>query len=104
MASYGMIYGMLYPPKKPPPTLYARIRRALQAAGPRGVVGRTKLTTDVLGKQFTLAQSAELNDALNDMIRWHEVAEAKRQLPGTGWEGPPVFEYVYTHTPILVKT
>lgn len=94
-------YGML---AKPGPTMYERIRRALRTAGRTGINGRTMLTSEVLGKDMTLKQSAELNECVNDLIGWKEVSEEKRQLPGTGHDGPPVFDYIYTLAPTLRKT
>lgn len=80
---------------KPGPTMYERIRRVLRAAGPRGVLSRATITSDVLGQNMTLKQANEVNECINDLIGWKEIVETKNQIPGTGHEGPPVFEYRY---------
>jgi hypothetical protein len=85
------MYGML---AKPPPSLRARILRALQGGPARG---QGELMARVLGAQFTPDQQQRFNETLRSMlVAPVELRETKTQLPGTGWEGPPVYEYTYS--------
>lgn len=61
---------------------------------PRGV-GQTDLARE-LGMTHHL-EFADLSATINSMLsNPPELLETKRQLPGTGHEGPPVYEYVYS--------
>ena len=64
------------------------------ASGP--VTGQTDLMRIVLGAERTLPQCEGFRLAM----RYHltppiKVVEERIQIPGTGHEGPPVFEYRY---------
>lgn len=71
-----------------------RVLRELRANGP--AISQYDLGRRVLGERYTLDQWEDFTTAL----RWHMtypalVIEERRQLPGTGHEGPPVYEYTY---------
>lgn len=91
--------------RKSAPSVEERIRRALKNQGP--CVGQGELARRVFGQGLTLETQEEFNRALRYLLAYPRtrsglpdlppnVVEEKRQLPGTGHEGPPVFEYVYT--------
>lgn len=74
-------------------SLAARIIRALQN-GP--VTGQTDLMQAVLGPQRTISQCENFRIALRfHLVPPIGVVEERIQLPSTGHEGPPVFEYRY---------
>ena len=78
---------------KPEKTIEARVLLALREAPARG---QHDLGRRVLGESYTIEQWDEFASAL----KWHmthpaTVIEEKRQVPGTGHEGPPVYEYTY---------
>lgn len=73
--------------------LAARIIRTLEA-GP--IQGQTELMQAVLGPQRTIAQCEGFRLALRfHLVHPIGVVEERVQLPATGHEGPPVFEYRY---------
>lgn len=79
------------PKKKPEATLRQRIHQALKqgpAVGQRELAARLGMTT--FDELNTLAATVR-----SMLIPPLEIRETKRQLPGTGHEGPPVFEYIY---------
>ncbi len=74
-------------------TLAQRILRALES-GP--IAGQTDLMNAVLGPQRDLEQC----EAFRLALRYHlvhpiGVIEERVQVPATGIDGPPVFEYRY---------
>ncbi len=76
---------------KPEPSLRQRIHAVLRR-GP--VVGQAALGSELGMKTHT--EFNELAAVLRSMLTPPlEIRETKRQIPGTGHEGPPVFEYVY---------
>lgn len=77
------------------PSMRQRILRAL-AMGP--ITGQTALIAEVSKGGWTPRDQRDFNAALTIAISDGEVSETKRQVPGTGHEGPPVFEYVYRNT------
>ncbi len=85
------MYGLL---AKPAPSLRARILRALGQGPARG---QGELMQRVLGAQFSVDDQQRFNETLRSMLAHPpELRETKAQLPGTGHEGPPVYEYTYT--------
>ena len=73
--------------------LAARIIRALEA-GP--IQGQTELMQAVLGPHRTIAQCEGFRLALRfHLVHPIGIVEERVQLPSTGHEGPPVFEWRY---------
>lgn len=73
--------------------LAARILRALQG-GP--IQGQTELMQAVLGPNRTIAQCEGFRLALRfHLVHPIGIVEERIQLPATGVEGPPVFEWRY---------
>jgi hypothetical protein len=60
------------------------------------ITGRDALTKSIWPNGWTLDNVQRMNAELYFLICDSRVIETKNQLPGTGHEGPPVFEYVYT--------
>jgi hypothetical protein len=72
-----------------------RILRALRNE-PR-ITGRYDLLKScVPSGQWTLEDTADMNAAVASLIENGQILEQKVQIEGTGEEGPPVFEYVYS--------
>jgi len=76
-------------------TMVGRVLRELRDNGPAR--GQTALAQRVLGERYTMADLESFKLAL----RWHlnppsSVIETRVQLPGTGLDGPPVYEYIYS--------
>jgi hypothetical protein len=85
------MYGMV---PKPAPSLRTRIVRALGQGPARG---QGELMQRVLGQQFSVDDQQRFNETLRSMlVPPVELRETKTQVPGTGHEGPPVYEYTYT--------
>lgn len=78
---------------KEPETLGQRIRRALEA-GP--CVGQLDLGRRVLGTDYSLEQWQEFSEALRGMRVVGMVVESRNQVPGTGHEAIPWYEYTYS--------
>jgi len=80
-----------YLPQKAAPTFRERIQRAI-AGGP--VCGQA-----ALGQAMGLSSLEDWNtlaSTLRSMLAYPaELRERRVQLPGTGHEGPPVYEYWY---------
>lgn len=71
-----------------------RVLRELRTNGPAR--GQYDLGRRVLGERYTLDQWHEFTCALNWRMTYPAlVIEEKHQLPGTGHEGPPLYEYTY---------
>lgn len=89
----GPMYGYMGMPYPAPlgPSMRQRILRALQG-GP--CHGQTELLRIL---KLPADQLKNFNGALRIAISDGEVIETKRQIPGTGHDGPPVFEYTYTY-------
>lgn len=85
-------YGMT---PKPAPSMRARICNALRQGPANGQAE--------LGQRLGLKDLAEWNTFTETMrsmlIKPVELIEEKRQLPSTGIDGPPVFEYIYRNLP-----
>ncbi len=72
-----------------------RVLRALRNE-PR-ITGRYDLLKScVPSGQWSLDDSCGMNHAVNDLIEVGKIREEQVQIEGTGHEGPPVFEYVYS--------
>lgn len=75
-------------------SLRARILKALQQGPARG---QAELAERVFGPNRTLDDQQRFNETLRSMLtKPVELRETQTQLPGTGMEGPPVYEYVYS--------
>ncbi len=72
-----------------------RVLRALRNE-PR-ITGRYDLLKScVPSGQWSLDDVDGLNDAVNQLSEGGKIREDKVQIEGTGNEGPPVYEYVYS--------
>ena len=70
-----------------------RVLRELRNGPARG---QYDLGRRVLGDRYSLEQWEEFHTALDWHMTWPpRIVEEKTQLPGTGHEGPPVYEYTY---------
>lgn len=88
------MWGLYGATPKPTPSLRTRILKAL-ALGP--CRGQGELATRVFGANYTLDDQQRFNETMRSMLTHPiELRETKTQLPGTGLEGPPVFEYTYS--------
>lgn len=76
-------------PFKAAPSMQTRILRALQG---RSIRSQTTLGAEV---GILFREQREFNTALGELLRAGSVIETKNQIPGTGLQGPPVFEYTY---------
>ncbi len=72
-----------------------RVLRALRNE-PR-ITGRYDLLKScVPSGQWTLEDTENMNQAIYSLLNDDKIREEKVQIEGTGNEGPPVFEYVYS--------
>ncbi len=85
------MWGMYGVQPKPGPTMPARILRALQQLG--RAVGRAPIMQQA---NVSVQEWEKFNHAMRILIANEDVVESCVQLPGTGNEGPPVYEYTYT--------
>ncbi len=72
-----------------------RVLRALRNE-PR-ITGRYDLLKScVPSGQWSLEDTSDMNTAINTLLDNGRICEDRVQVEGTGNEGPPVFEYVYS--------
>ncbi len=72
-----------------------RVIRALKNE-PR-ITGRYDLLKScVPSGQWSLEDTSDMNAAITSLLDSDRIREEQVQIEGTGHEGPPVFEYVYS--------